>query len=504
MAKFYITAAIDYVNGKPHLGTAYEKITADVIARYKRLAGFDVHFVMGNDEHSIKVLRQARERGQDPLAYCDEMEQVFRDAWKKLDVSFDDFIRTTEERHKKGVTKLFGKFKPEDVYQGEYEGPYCVGCESFKVEADLDEDGNCKIHKTKPDQIKEKNYFFRLSKYQEPLLELYQKNPGLLQPATRRNEILNMIKDGLPDVSISRESQEWGVPLPQDPKAVVYVWYDALINYISAVGYGHDEASFKKWWPADLHIIGKDITKFHSIYWPAMLMSAGVELPLAIFGHGWVLFEGEKMSKSDGTVVDPLEAADKYGPDALRYYLVREIVYGSDGNFSWARFEERYNADLANNFGNLVNRIAGMAAKYRDGDLPQPSSAPGKLAKSSETSVSSYKEAMDKYALADAAKAVFKLLAATNEFITETEPWALAKDENKADELSQVLYEVAEAIRIAAILLTPIMPGSCAKILERIGAPADSTLADALWNAAGGRKTQKGDALWPRLESEKS
>jgi methionyl-tRNA synthetase len=323
---FYITTAIDYVNSRPHLGTAYEKITADIIARYKRLAGVPTWFLMGNDEHSLNVLRRATEQGLDPKTYCDGMEVAFRDVWRQLDISFDDFIRTTEERHRVGVTELVRRIQAAgDIYEGHYEGWYCVSCEAFKQEKDLVE-GLCPTHKRQPEWIREKNHFFRLSRYQEPLLRHFEQHPEFLEPEVRRNEIVNVIQGGLDDISISRADQAWGIPLPFDPHSVVYVWFDALINYISALGFGGESARFDQLWPASLHVIGKDITRFHCVIWPAMLMSAGVPLPMQVFGHGFVYFKGEKMSKSLGTIVDPLDAASKFGADPLRLFLVREFA----------------------------------------------------------------------------------------------------------------------------------------------------------------------------------
>jgi methionyl-tRNA synthetase len=493
------------VNSRPHLGTAYEKITADVIARDRRLRGFDVRFVMGNDEHSQNVFKKARELGMEPLAYCDQMEREFRDVWRRLDLSFDDFIRTTEPRHRVAVTTLANKIHAAgDIYEGFYEGWYCVSCEAFKQEKDL-VDGKCPIHLTTPEWIKEKNYFFRLSKYREPLLAHFNAHPEFLEPEVRRNEILRLLEAGLEDISVSRAGQAWGIPLPMDPSSVIYVWFDALINYIAAVGYGTDDRLFDKWWPADLHVIGKDITRFHCVVWPAMLMSAGVALPRQVFGHGWVHYKGQKMSKSLGTVVDPFEAADRLGADPLRLYLVKEISYGGDGDFTWERFEERYNVDLANNLGNLVNRIAAMADRYRKGRLRALGGKSGRLADVAAASIEQYVRAMDTYALHDAIAAAFKLIDAANEHIAETEPWTLAKDPANAGRLDRVLYDVAEAVRIAAILLLPTMPSSAAEILRRVGEerPAsDLRLDDAHWRAEGERTISKGEALWPRLEAK--
>ena len=504
---FYITTAIDFVNSRPHLGTAYEKITADVIARYKRLCGIETRFLMGNDEHSQNVYQRAKRESLEPLAFCNKMEEVFRSVWRRLDISYDDFIRTTEERHRQGVTALVQRIADAgDLYEGSYEGWYCVSCEAFKQEKDL-VDGNCPIHDRPPQWIKEKNHFFRLSRFQQPLLDHYAAHPEFLQPEIRRNEILRLLESGPEDISMSRTGQSWGIPLPNDPSSVVYVWVDALINYISAVGFGWDEELREKWWPADLHVIGKDITRFHCVIWPAMLMSAGLPLPRQVFGHGWVHWKGQKMSKSLGTVVDPLEAADRLGPDPLRLYLTKEISYGQDGDFTWDRFEERYNVDLANNFGNLVSRLASMAHRYREGRLVAPSGvsgAPGPLADRASSVVAAYRTAMDSFAIHDAASSAFDLIDATNEYIADVQPWAVAKEPARSAELDQQLFDISEAIRIAALLLSPVMPQSCAEVMRRVGETREvATLRleeDAAWTTTGERVITKGDPLWPRIE----
>ncbi len=508
MSRFYLTTAIDYVNGEPHIGHAYEKVTADVIARYQRLRGRTTHFVIGNDEHSQNVYKRAQELGLDPLVYCDQMEEVFRSAYRRLQISYDDFIRTTQPRHRVAVQTLVRRIaEAGDLFEGDYEGWYCVSCEAFKQERDLVA-GKCAIHKTTPEWIKERNHFFRLSKYREPLLRHLEAHPRFVEPAIRRNEILRWLEGDLEDLSISRAGQAWGIPMPTDPGKVIYVWFDALINYISAVGYGSDQALFERWWPASLHIIGKDITRFHCIVWPAMLMSAGAALPDQVFGHGFVTYRGEKMSKSLGTVVDPLAVVDEYGVDPLRLYIVKEAPYGSDVDFAWDRFEERYNADLANNLGNLVSRIGSMAERYRGG-LLQGVATPGRLAPLAEATVTTYREAMDRLALNDGAAAVYRFISAANEYIAETEPWTLAKAPAQSAHLSQVLVDVAEAVRIAGVLLLPIMPTSAAEILRRVGdtTSANELRLDAAALARVGRahdsqrRTRSGHGARPKLPS---
>ena len=510
MSRVYLTTAIDYVNNRPHLGTAYEKIAADVIPRYHRLVGRDVRFVMGNDEHSQNVFKRAKEQGMDPLAYCDRMEGEFREVWARLDVSFDDFIRTTESRHKVAVQEMVQRsLAAGDIYEGVYEGWYCVSCEEFKPEKGLI-DGQCPVHRTTPDWIKEKNYFFKLSKYRDALLAHYAAHPDFVAPDSRRNEMLRLLEGGLDDISVSRAGQAWGIPLPNDPGSVVYVWYDALINYAAAAGFGADDALFDRWWAQTgesgrtvLHLVGKDITRFHCVVWPAMLLSAGLPLPTQIFGHGWVLFKGEKMSKSLGTVVDPLAAVEKFGPDPLRLYLTKEIVFGNDGDFSWDRFEEKYNADLANNLGNLVSRLTSMAGRYRQGRLVATAADPV-LTEAFGGVATEWQAAHERLALDEACAAVFRWIDRLNEYIAVSAPWHLAKDADPAP-LDRVLWNAAEGLRLAAVMLSPVIPASAREILRRLGegAAIETWHTARVWRTSGDRQVTVKDALWPRLEPKK-
>jgi methionyl-tRNA synthetase len=495
--RFYLTTAIDYVNSRPHLGTAYEKVCADVIARYKRLSGVDTFFLMGNDEHSQNVYKSAMEQGLDPLAYCDRMDEIFQKTWRSLDLSYDDFIRTTQPRHKAAVTDMVQRiYDAGDIYEGVYEGWYCVGCEAFKPEKEL-VNGRCPEHpQTEPQWIKEKNYFFRLSKYQQPLLEHFQTHPDFSEPDTRRNEQLRLLESGLDDISISRAGQAWGIPLPWDAGSVVYVWFDALINYYSAA---------EDRWPADLHLIGKDITRFHTVIWPAMLMSAGLPLPAKVFAHGFMTVNNQRMSKSNpATIIDPLEAAQRHGVDALRLYLVKEVVFGDDGDFAWERFDERYNADLANNLGNLVSRVTAMAHQYRQGRLAPTGETSTRLRDLATDVTAAYRQAMDTLDITQAAASVFRLIDAANLHIAETAPWALAKDPAQADRLTQVLFDAAETIRLAAVLLSPIMPASSREILRRVGVTFDSLNLDrdGRWRTDGERVLIQGASLWPRFDKK--
>jgi methionyl-tRNA synthetase len=503
MSKFYITTAIDYVNSAPHIGTAYEKIAADAIARYKRLAGFDTRFLMGNDEHSINVEKAAREKGLDPQIYCDQMAEVFKGVWKSLDISYDDFIRTTEPRHARGVQELFRRIAASgDIYKGKYEGFYCVSCERFYPEKEL-VDGLCPTHKTKPEWVSEENWFFRLSGYRDRLLGLYTQHPNFLVPDIRRNEILNVIEGGLQDTSVSRAST-WGIPLPDDPTQRVYVWFDALINYITGVGFP-DENGLWRYWPADLHVIGKDITRFHCITWPAMLMSAGVPLPKSILGHGFVLFQGEKLSKSLGNIVNPLDVVEKFGADSLRYYLLKEVPLSRDGDFTWELFIQRYNSDLANDWGNLFTRTVSMIHRYREGRLARAEAGPELLALV-QKALHDYGHAMERYSVEDGIEAAWSIIRRANQMVEEGAPWKLAKDPAKAGELDALLGELAVALQHTAILLFPIMPSTARKVWEALRlSPA---IEAARYPAAGsilpppplGVALGESQPLFPRIE----
>jgi methionyl-tRNA synthetase len=505
--KYYITTAIDYVNSPPHIGTAYEKISADVFARFRRLLGDDVYFQMGSDEHSLNVLRSARAKGVDPLAYCDEMEAVFRRVWEKLEIKFDRFIRTTERDHVVGLTRLFEAIKG-DIYQGHYEGYYCESCEAFLQEKDL-EDGCCPTHGTKPAWIKEENYFFRLSSYADRLLEHIEAHPEFIQPESRRNEIVQLIRGGLEDISVTRAGTDWGVPLPMDESQVIYVWVDALTNYATGAGYGYDDERFAKWWPADVHLIGKDITRFHCVIWPAMLMSAGVSLPKTIYGHGFVYFKGQKLSKSRGVVVDPLEAADVFGPSALRYFLMREGTYGRDVDFTWEQFRSRYDSELANDLGNLVSRATAMVGKFLGGRIDRAAvdaAVAGDLPELAESTRGAVIDAMDGFAPQTALAAIWELVRRANAYIEEEKPWVLAKE--NAERVGSVLFTVLEAIRQVAILVWPVMPSKSEEILEALGltlSPGSDAFEELLSWGAGWPDTiaiHKPAAVFPKYSDE--
>jgi len=506
MPKFYLTTAIDYVNSKPHLGTAYEKIAADVIARYKRMKGYDSYFLMGNDEHSQNVAARAKELNLDVMDYCNQMEGEFRRAWEKLHISYDDFIRTTDTRHISTVNDLLQRIHQKgDIYKGEYQGWYCISCEAFYQSKDLI-DGKCPSHGTVPSWITEENYFFSLSRYREQLLRHIGEHPEFVLPEVRRNEILSVLKRGLEDISISRSGVPWGIPLPFDRSSVVYVWFDALINYVSGVGFSDDQEKYRKYWPADLHIIGKDITRFHCIIWPAMLLSADLPLPKSIFGHGFVRLRGEKMSKTTGTILDPLQLVETHGADPLRYFLISEIPFDRDGDFSLERFKERFNADLANDYGNLVSRSLTMVDKYQKGkvELPLKTADDTYLQGIAEGLLGRYEEAIENYQLHQGVRVAWELIRGANLYIDSQKPWLLAKDSSKKGRLAEVLHNLIEAIRQVTILLKPIMPVKTKEVWQQLGLASDFDKVTFKELEEWGKipsdtVVRPGEALFPRI-----
>lgn len=518
---FYITTPIYYVNAKPHIGTAYSTLVADARARFERLDGKDVMFLTGMDEHGQKVAESAAKNGLDPQAWCDKMVPAFSDLWKELSISNDDFIRTTQERHIVGVQKFLETLKDAGaIYKSNYDGWYCVPEETYftetqvrhaNEEAGTPEEHNCPDCGRPLTRVEEESWFFKLSEYQDKLLAHYEANPDFIRPEIRRNEVVSFVKGGLHDLSISRTTFDWGIPFTFDDEHVTYVWVDALINYITAIGYGNAEkaAEFAYRWPAQVHLIGKDIIRFHCVIWPAMLMAAGLPLPKQVFVHGFLLTKGEKMSKSRGNVIAPMDLVNVFGLDAYRYYFLTDIQHGADGSISLERMAQVYNADLANSWGNLCSRAMNMSAKYFDGKTPAlPASMKERTSPLSEVADGIYERyatAMREMNFQDASRTVLELVAAANLYIEESAPWNLAKSEETADELAFVIYNVLEAIRIVALLFEPFMPNTSAEALARMSlAPADlGNLQDAVaWGQLKeGVPVTKGDALFPRLDA---
>ena len=520
-SSFFVTTPIFYVNDVPHIGHAYTQVAADVLARWHRQSGDDTWFLTGTDEHGQKILRTATANGMSPKEWADKLVST---AWhpllKTINISNDDFIRTTDERHEKNVQLFLQRlFDAEHIYAGEYEALYCVGCEEFKPESEIvmgegafEGEKVCVIHSKPLELLQEKNYFFRMSAFQQQLLDLYAERPDFIQPDSARNEVIAFVQQGLDDLSISRTSFDWGIPIPWDNSHVTYVWFDALLNYITAAGYGQDETEFNRRWPAT-HIVGKDILRFHAVIWPAMLMAAGLEVPKQVFGHGWLLVGGEKMSKSKLTGIAPNDITDTFGSDAFRYYFMRAVSFGHDGSFSWEDLAARYQAELANGFGNLASRVLAMDAKYFEGRVPTPGAydaadlAIQALILSAATRAD---EHIEKLAIHEALAAIWEVVDALNGYITEQEPWVLAKDESTRGRLATVLYTTTEGLRALATLLSPVIPIAAAKLWDALGVTESLGAVDAqpLREAGTWGILQPGtvlaplEPLFPRIEAD--
>jgi methionyl-tRNA synthetase len=526
--KFYLTTPIYYINDVPHIGHAYTTIAADVLARYKRIKGFDVFFLTGTDEHGQKIAEAAKAKGKTPQEFCDEIVVRFKSAWEALNISNNDFIRTTEDRHVKVVQEVFsGLLKSGDIYQGQYEGWYCTPCETFWTDQQLKE---VKVSSPKaktsgeehhphgsgcPDcgrpvqKIKEDTYFFKLSKYEKLLMRHIEDHPEFIQPDSRRNEVISFLKQGLKDLSVTRTAFDWGVPLKEDPKHVIYVWFDALINYITAPGFGVNQVRFDRLWPADVHLMGKEIVRFHAVIWPCMLMALGVKLPKTVFGHGWWTVEGDKMSKSKGNVVDPIALSKEFGVDPVRYFLLREVPFGSDGDYSKASLINRFNSDLANDIGNLLNRSLTMVEKYFGGNVDVPAKPDfddlsKEFAELADSTPITYSQHMDKLSFSEALASVWKLINFANNYIEKEAPWKLSK-EGKTEELKAVMYNLVQALAISSVLVYPFMPSTMENMWKQLG--NDRSLADTNPSPKFGMKLAskivKGSPLFPRIEITK-
>lgn len=506
---FYVSTPIYYCNDVPHIGHAYTTIAADVLARYHRLKGAPTYFLTGTDEHGQKVEEAAKKAGKSPKEFVDDIVGHFKDLKGKYNFSNDRFIRTTDEDHKMVVTRLWeAMMAAGDIYLDDYEDWYCVHDETFWTEGQLLEGNICPNPwcKRPVEKRKEQSYFFRLSKYTQPLLDYYEAHPDFVLPDFRMNEVKSFVSQGLNDLSVSRNSFKWGIPVPGDDKHVIYVWVDALTNYLTASGYGADEAHYQTFWPANVHMIGKDILRFHAIFWPAFLMSAGLPLPRHVFAHGFWTVEGQKMSKSLGNRIDPNEMVDLFGLDAVRYFLMREIQLGADGTFSHKAIESRSNADLANDLGNLLSRSLAMAKKYLDGKVPVPTAADGEMAKACEEVQLRFKDAFDNFLPNRALVAVWELISVANKYIDTKAPWVLAKDTDKKDELAAVLYDLLETLRRVAVMVSPVMPDSADEMMRQLGLGDLSMNTEMLGDWGGlpeGTELQRGKSLFPRIDLEK-
>ncbi len=507
--KFYLTTAIAYTSRKPHIGNSYDIVLADMIARYKRMEGYDVYFLTGSDEHGQKIGELAEQNGISPKAYVDGVSEEIKKVWNKMNVTYDKFIRTTDDYHVEAVQKIFRKlYEQGDIYKGHYEGKYCVPCESFFTPSQL-VDGKCPDCGREVIDSKEEAYFLKLSKYSDKLMEYYEENPDFIKPDSRRNEMINnFLKPGLADLCVSRSTFKWGIPVDFDDKHVVYVWLDALTNYITGVGYNPDGSGdlYNKFWPADLHVIGKDIVRFHTIYWPIILMALGLPLPKQVLGHPWVLFGEDKMSKSKGNVIYADELADRFSTDAVRYYLLSEIPFAQDGNITYEAFIGKYNTDLANNLGNLVNRSIAMTNKYFGGKVSKRDLVgefDNDLVATAKNTVEKYKSLMGIYHNAEAVSEVMTLAKRLNKYIDETTPWVLAKDEEQKDRLEGVMYNLLEGIRLLSILLFPIIPETAEKIVNQLGTNNIGSLDDLAFGITESYEVSAPEALFARIDTEK-